>query len=119
MLTRTVQAAGLDVALSGGLARWRSPFAVHDPAKVLMDLALALVLRGDCLADLALLRGEPELFGPVASEATVSRAIAALAGDADKVPARSPGPARQHAPRSERAPVSMPRRTRSARRHRW
>lgn len=85
LLTRTVRAAGLDVALSGGLARWRSPFAVHDPAKVVTDLALALVLGGDCLADIALLRGEPELFGPVASEATVSRTMTALAGDAEKV----------------------------------
>ena len=85
LLTRTVRAAGLDVGLSQGLGRWRSPFAVHDPAKVVTDLAVALVLGGDCLADVGLLRGEPELFGQVASEATVSRTIAALAGDADKV----------------------------------
>lgn len=85
LLTGAVRAAGLDVALSQALVSWRSPFAVHDPAKVVTDLAVALVLGGDCLADVALLRGEPELFGPVASEATVSRTIAALGGDADRV----------------------------------
>jgi hypothetical protein len=85
LLTQTVRAAGLDVALSQALGRWRSPLAVHDPAKVLTDLAVALVLGGDCLADAALLRGEPELFGSVASEATVSRTVAALGVDVDKV----------------------------------
>lgn len=85
LLTQTVRAAGLDVALSEALDRWRSPFAVHDPAKVLTDLAVALVRGGDCLTDAALLRGEPELFGSGASEATVTRTVAALGVDADKV----------------------------------
>jgi hypothetical protein len=73
---------GLDRALSAGLARWRKPNAVHDPAKVLTDLAIALALGGDCLADVALLRAEPGLFGPVASDPTVSRALDLLAVDA-------------------------------------
>ena len=47
-----------------------------------MDLAVTLALGGDCLADIALLRGEPGLYGPVASDATVSRTITALAADA-------------------------------------
>ena len=54
---------GLDRALSAGLARWRKPLAVHDPAKVLTDLAIALALGGDCLADIALLRAEPNASG--------------------------------------------------------
>ncbi|MFR9807425.1 IS1380 family transposase, partial [Pseudonocardia sp. RS010] len=37
---------------------------------------------GDCLADIALLRAEPVLFGPVASDPTVSRTIDRLAADA-------------------------------------
>jgi len=36
LLTETIRAAGLDVALSAGLARWRRPGAVHDPAKVVL-----------------------------------------------------------------------------------
>jgi hypothetical protein len=56
LLIETVRASGLDRALSAGLARWRKPNAVHDPAKVLTDLAIALALGGDCLADFALQR---------------------------------------------------------------
>ena len=82
VLTETARAVGLDVALSAGLARWRKPTAVHDPAKVMLDVALALALGGDCLADVALLRAEPSVFGPVASDPTVSRTIDALAADA-------------------------------------
>jgi len=81
LLTDTVRAAGLDVALSEALARWRKPLAVHDPGKVITDLALSLALGGDCLADVAVLRGEPAVFGRVASDPTVSRTITALAGD--------------------------------------
>jgi len=78
LLTETVAAAGLGPAL----APWRKPLAVHDPAKVLMDLAVTLALGGDCLADVAVLRGEPGLYGLVTSDPTVSRTIAALAADA-------------------------------------
>jgi len=85
LLTSTVRAAGLDVALSGELARWRKPFAVHDPAKVLLDLALTLALGGDTCSDLAVVRAEPAVFGPVASDPTASRTIARLAADVDKV----------------------------------
>jgi hypothetical protein len=85
LLTGTVRASGLDVALSAALARWRSPFAVHDPAKVLLDLALTLALGGDTCSDLAVVRAEPALFGPVASDPTVSRTIAALAKDVERV----------------------------------
>ena len=44
LLTDTIRAAGLDVGLSGTLSRWRLPLAVHDPAKVLLDLALGLAV---------------------------------------------------------------------------
>jgi len=54
-------------------------------AKVLTDLAIALALGGDCLADVALLRAEPSVFGPVASDPTVSRTVDRLAADAGKV----------------------------------
>jgi hypothetical protein len=73
---------GLDQQLSAVLGRWRHPNAVHDPAKILLDLAVTLALGGDCLADIAVLRAEPDLYGPVASDPTVSRAIDRLAQDA-------------------------------------
>ncbi len=82
LLTETIRAAGLDVGLRAGLARWRAPTAVHDPGKVLLDLAVTLALGGDCLADVAVLRAEPGLFGSVASDPTVSRTITALAAGA-------------------------------------
>lgn len=52
---------------------------MHDPGKILLDLALAVALGGDCLADVAVLRAEPAVFGPVASDPTVSRLVAVLA----------------------------------------
>jgi hypothetical protein len=82
VLTETVRTVGLDRALSRELARWRLPLAVHDPGKVVADLAVALALGGDCLADIALVRAEPGVYGPVASDPTVSRTLARLAGDA-------------------------------------
>ena len=84
LLTDTVRAAGLDRALSVALERWRKPTAVHDPAKILLDLAVSLAVGGDCLADVAVLRAAPALFGRVASDPTVSRLITALAADADR-----------------------------------
>jgi hypothetical protein len=81
LLTRTARLTGLDAGLSAGLDRWRAPRAVHDPGKIVLDLALMLALGGDCLADAAMLRSEPALFGPVASDPVVSRLVAALAGD--------------------------------------
>ena len=39
-------------------------------------------MGGDCLADIALLRAEPGIYGPVASDPAVSRTIDALAADA-------------------------------------
>jgi hypothetical protein len=84
VLVETIRASGVDRALSTALAPWRRPLAVHDPAKVVLDLAVALALGGDCLADVALLRAEPGVFGRVASDPTVSRLVDALATDADQ-----------------------------------
>lgn len=85
LLTTAVEVTGLSVALRKGLSSWRKPTAVHDPGKVLTDLAVTLALGGNCLADAAVLRAEPGIYGQVASEATVSRTITALARDADRV----------------------------------
>jgi hypothetical protein len=51
---------------------------------VVLDLAVSLALGGDCLADVAVLREQPEVFGAVASDPTVSRTIDALAADAGR-----------------------------------
>jgi hypothetical protein len=82
LLTQAVRASGLGTALSQALAPWRKPFAIHDPGKIVCDLAVSLALGGDCLADIAKLRAEPGVYGQVASDPTVSRLIDALAEDA-------------------------------------
>jgi Transposase DDE domain group 1 len=73
LLLQTVDKTGLASELSTALRRWRKPGASHDPGKVVIDLAVALALGGDCLADIALLREQPGVFGPVTSDPTVSR----------------------------------------------
>jgi hypothetical protein len=110
LLTGTVTATGLDRLLSASLSRWRKPLAVHDPGKIITDLALSLALGGDCLADLALLRAEPGVYGRVASDPTVSRAIATLAAEAPAAGnpngsdcACSPSPPRSPAPPGSRS----------------
>jgi hypothetical protein len=62
---------------------------------------LALALGGDCLADVAVLRAQPELFGPVASDPVVSRLVASLAADTPR--ALKPTRAAQAAPQHLRA----------------
>jgi hypothetical protein len=63
---------------------------------MLLDVALAVALGGDCLADVGKLRAEPAVFGPVASDPTVSRLIDTLA---------AAGPKALHAIRAARAEV--------------
>jgi hypothetical protein len=84
LLTKAVRVTGLDRQLSAGLQRWRAPRAIHDPGKIIADLAVAVALGGDCLADIAVLRSQPDLSGPVASDPVVSRLIAQLAADAPR-----------------------------------
>ncbi|WP_148590559.1 IS1380 family transposase, partial [Streptomyces sp. WAC01526] len=84
LLVETVRKAGLDTAISEALGPWRKPRAVHDPGKVLLDVALAVALGGDCLADVGMLRAEPAVFGPVASDPTVSRLLDSLAASGEK-----------------------------------
>jgi hypothetical protein len=82
LLTDTIDQTGLGRYLSNALASWRKPFAIHDPGKILLDLALSLALGGDCLSDAGIVRSEPGIYGSVASTPTVSRLIGWLAEDA-------------------------------------
>lgn len=83
LLLRTAAVSGLPSLLSAGLAPWRPERAAHDPGKTVLDLAVAVALGGDCLADVAVLRAQPEVFGAVASDPTVSRLVERLAADPD------------------------------------
>ena len=82
LLTRMLEVIGLGRGLEAALERWRPARAVHSPGKIITDLAVAVALGGDCLADIAVLRAQPQLFGPVASDPVVSRLITRLAADA-------------------------------------
>jgi Transposase DDE domain group 1 len=68
LLTETARITGVAAGQSAGLARLRPSREVHDPGKTVLDLAIAVPLGGDCLADGGVLRAEPDLFGPVASD---------------------------------------------------
>lgn len=83
LLLQTASVSGLVESLSKELGRWRKPLAVHDPAKMILDLAVAVAAGGDCLADVALLRAQPEIFGQVASDPTFSRMLDDLTTDTD------------------------------------
>jgi len=109
LLAETLRATGLGEGLAGGLARWRAPRAVHDPGKIIADLAVAVALGGDCLADVAVLRAQPELAGPVASDPVISRLVAALAAEGPRAlrairKARAAARERAWALAGERAP---------------
>lgn len=82
--SRRSESAAWNTAISTALAPWRKPRTVHGPGKVLLDVALGVALGGNCLADVAMLRAEPHVFGPAASAPTVSRLIDALAAAGPK-----------------------------------
>ena len=84
LLKEAIRVAGLDRGLAQALSRWRPARATHDPGKVLLDVATAVALGGDCLADVAAVRSQPAVFGSVASDPTVSRVFTALAANADE-----------------------------------
>ena len=68
LLVQALRVTGLDRGLREALGRWRAPRTVHYPGMIVADLAMAVALGGDCLADIAVLRAQPELAGPVASD---------------------------------------------------
>ena len=120
LLTKTAVVTGLTHGLSTALARWRKPFATHDPGKIVSDLAITLALGGDCLADVALLRAEPAVYGQVASDPTMSRLISLLAGDAPHgVEGHRRGPGRGPRPRLGVGRRACPRPRRRPWRSRW
>jgi hypothetical protein len=73
---------GLTTALGWRAGRGQTPRHRHDAGVVLRDLAVLLADGGDAVSDLAVLRDQPELFGPVASTATAWRVIEGVADDA-------------------------------------
>lgn len=69
---------GLSAELSGALSHLTRRQPLHAPGGVLCDLATMLIDGGDCVSDLGALADQPDLFGEVASQSTVSRLLHAL-----------------------------------------
>ena len=99
LLGETMRATGQGRGLSAGLARWRAPRAVHDPGKIIGDLAAAVALGGDCLADITVLREQPQLAGP----GTASR-WRSCCGTGEPGPTPPPATSRSPASRSPSYP---------------
>ncbi len=98
LVAETAKAIGMTAALSRAVGRSRS-WSLHDPGKVLRDVALTLADGGDALRHMKVIDGQSELFGSVASSATTCRTIKAVADD----PSAMAGLARARAHARERA----------------
>jgi len=81
LLAGVAAKTGLTGALSRELGVMRQRRGRHDPGEVIADLAVMLADGGDCLADLAAVRDQAPLFGPVASASTAFRLVDAVASD--------------------------------------
>jgi len=68
--------------MSDELASLRQRESAHDPGRVALDLAVMLADGGEAISDLAVLRNQPDLFGPVASDPTAWRVLAGLDDEA-------------------------------------
>ena len=77
LLTGLADTLGLTEGLTAAL-RVHSRKVCHEPGRVARDLAVMLADGGDCLTDLAALRDQEVLFGPVASDATAFRCVERL-----------------------------------------
>ncbi len=81
LLAEMADFTGMTEALGEALAPTVRRRRRHDPGRVLLDVALMLADGGDCLSDLAVLRDQPSLFGPVASTPTAFRVIDSVDDD--------------------------------------
>ena len=78
LLTDLADATGLTDAFGEVLAGLRQRRGGHDPGRVAVDLAVMLADGGEAIADLAVLRNQPDLFGPVASDPTAWRVLSTM-----------------------------------------
>ncbi len=79
LLAELADRSGLTEAMSGAMEDCGISWHTHDPGVVLTHLAIAIADGADCLADIAALKEQEDLFGPVASVATAWRAVHATA----------------------------------------
>jgi hypothetical protein len=82
LLVDLADATGLSTSMSDALMLLRQRDAGHDPGRVALDLAVMLADGGQAISDLAVVRNQPDLFGPVASDPTAWRVLAGLDDEA-------------------------------------
>jgi hypothetical protein len=75
LLSELADRTGLTLGMSKAMADCEISWHTHDPGVVLTHLAVAIAHGADCLSDMAVLRNQSELFGPVASNPTAWRAV--------------------------------------------
>jgi hypothetical protein len=75
LLADLADVTGLSEAMSEALAPLRRRDRGHDPGRVALDLAVLLADGGEAIADLAVMRNQSDLFGPVASDSTAWRVL--------------------------------------------
>jgi hypothetical protein len=78
LLADLAEATGLTREFCDAVAVLRQRRSGHDPGRVLVDIAVMLADGGEAISDLAVLRDQPDLFGPVASTATAWRVLDAV-----------------------------------------
>jgi hypothetical protein len=76
LLADLADATGLSAAFTDALHRLRPRGTGHGPGRIATDVAVMLADGGEAIADLALLRDQGEVFGPVASTPTAWRLLA-------------------------------------------
>jgi hypothetical protein len=81
LLVGVADRVGLTAGLLEALSDLRERRGRHEPGRILRDLGVMLADGGDALCDLGVLRDQEVLFGPVASDSTAWRLMAALDED--------------------------------------
>jgi len=78
LLADIADVTGLTSGFGDALAPLRQRRSGHDPGRIAVDLAVMLADGAEAIADLATLRNQPALFGPVASDPTAWRLLSNL-----------------------------------------
>jgi hypothetical protein len=95
LLADLADVTGLTSAFSQALAGLRQRQGGHDPGRIAVDVAVMLADAGEAIADPAVLRDQPAVFRPVASDPTGWRLLSqpdeAMPAELRAGPARSPG----------------------------
>lgn len=82
LLADVADVTGLTGGFGDALAGLRQRRAGHDPGRVAVDVAVMLADGGEAIADLAVLRDQAGLFGPVASDPTAWRVLSDVDAEA-------------------------------------